>query len=284
MFILRLLKANCFKLKYSCYFMRKQIIFLLLIILVGNIIIANGTTDILKKDETKIDPKIIEIIERNKKIEIGTLSYPENETKIKTIVQLKREENNKGEKLSPYEKESRNEVISSNNLENKVKHKFSYINAFSLELTEEEIYRLTLEEEIEKIHYDYPIKAFLQESVPLINANSSWVLQSSEINLTGEKQTVCVIDTGVDFTHSDLQGKNLTCNIDCTQTNCPSNCSVLDDEGHGTPVAGIVGANGEIKGVAPDVKIIGIKALDATGSGSSGDVIKGIEWCVENSE
>ena len=53
--------------------------------------------------------------------------------------------------------------------------------------------------------------AFLQESVPLINATKTWPLQILGINLTGIKDTVCIIDTGVNFNHPDLIGKNKTC-------------------------------------------------------------------------
>src|SRR3989338_1907740 len=56
-----------------------------------------------------------------------------------------------------------------------------------------------------------------------------------------------------------------------------------DDHGHGTHVAGIVtSSDTTYKGVAPDAKIVAIKALNSAGSGLSSDIAAGIEWCVNN--
>jgi subtilisin family serine protease len=41
----------------------------------------------------------------------------------------------------------------------------------------------------------------------LINATSVWTEQIDGVNLTGKGETVCIIDSGVDFTHQDLIGK-----------------------------------------------------------------------------
>ena len=57
----------------------------------------------------------------------------------------------------------------------------------------------------------------------------------------------------------------------------------LDDFGHGSHVAGIVASeDSTYKGVAPDAKIVAIKVLSASGSGSTSDVISGVEWCTSN--
>jgi lantibiotic leader peptide-processing serine protease len=89
--------------------------------------------------------------------------------------------------------------------------------------------------------------------------------------ITGGSSAVLVgdIDTGIDFTHPDLQP-----NIDVANSaNCVSGAPVAgtaaqDDNGHGTHTAGIIAAasNGfGIVGVAPNVKIAGIKAGNAAG-------------------
>ncbi|MCK5234119.1 MAG: S8 family serine peptidase, partial [Candidatus Aenigmarchaeota archaeon] len=57
----------------------------------------------------------------------------------------------------------------------------------------------------------------------------------------------------------------------------------MDDNGHGTHVAGTAAGNGSLKGVAPDAKLLAYKVLDAYGSGSSSDVIAGIEQAVNDS-
>lgn len=130
---------------------------------------------------------------------------------------------------------------------------------------------------------------FLQDSVPLISADDVHTLKPNNLNLTGEGQTVCIIDTGVNYNHADLGGG-------CYGNNNPvSGCKIIggwdfvnndndpmDDNGHGTHVAGIVAANGSINGVAPGAKIIVIKACNATGSCFDWDIAPGIDWCVDN--
>lgn len=139
----------------------------------------------------------------------------------------------------------------------------------------------------------YPIYTFttnLQQSVPITNASRVRNDMFSGVNLTGKGTTVCIIDTGVDYTHADLGGCPSTSNINtagCSRViggrdfvNGDDN--PMDDNGHGTHVAGIVAANGGIVGVAPNVSIVAIKALDSGGSGTGSDIISGIDWCVNN--
>lgn len=92
---------------------------------------------------------------------------------------------------------------------------------------------------------------------------------------------VAVIDTGVD-PHSDLNWSNdrfYDCQGGCVATNA------YDDNGHGTHVAGSIGAlddgindgTTEVVGVAPGARIWGFKVLAANGSGSLSDVISAID-------
>src|SRR5439155_16478757 len=56
-----------------------------------------------------------------------------------------------------------------------------------------------------------------------------------------------------------------------------------DDNGHGTHVAGIVGANDvDHSGVAPGAQLMPVKVLDAAGVGASSDVIAGVEFAVDH--
>ena len=147
-------------------------------------------------------------------------------------------------------------------------------------LTKKEIEQLAVSDKIDFISEEKKYKIALTESVPLINATHSWNLQSLSINLTGSGQTVCIIDTGVNYSHPDLGGcwgnNNVSSNckviggwdycannIDCENS---EDSNPLDVEGHGTHVAGIVAANGTVNGVAPFSKIIMIKAANATGT------------------
>jgi subtilisin len=85
---------------------------------------------------------------------------------------------------------------------------------------------------------------------------------------------VAVIDTGIDLAHSDL---NAIDGVDCVTPGT----SAQDDEGHGTHVAGSIGARNTgsgLVGVAPGTKVFAAKVLNASGSGTISQVICGIDW------
>jgi subtilisin family serine protease len=84
---------------------------------------------------------------------------------------------------------------------------------------------------------------------------------------------VAVIDTGVDLSHPDL---NAVAGANCNGTGPPT-----DWFGHGTHVAGIIGAknNGSgAVGVAPGTKIWAVRVLGSNGSGYVSQIICGIDW------
>lgn len=164
--------------------------------------------------------------------------------------------------------------------EENVKHVFDEHVAVSV--SEKELRKLNNDKNIESIVIDKPVTAFLQDSVPLINTTNVWPIQLSNFNITGIDETVCILDTGINFSHPDLVGKNKTCIIDCNGPACAEDCSVGDDNGHGTHVAGIVAASAGINGVSKGASLIGVKVLNSTGSGSGSDVNAGIEWCIDN--
>src|SRR4029077_10662421 len=60
-----------------------------------------------------------------------------------------------------------------------------------------------------------------------------------------------------------------------------------DDYGHGTHIAGLVGSSGkltnfEYQGIAPNVRLVGLKVLDKNGSGKASDVIAALEFVTAN--
>jgi serine protease AprX len=242
------------------------LIFLTIILSGTGFVFSSGRSN--HPDETKIDSVILEEFERG-------------EEKVRVIIELEDEVEERGMfGIASVREVDRDEIAKSLNLDKKD----SYENYYYKEISLDDLEILKKENLVKDIYLSRKIRAFLQESVPLINATPTWNLNLENLNLNGSGQTVCVIDTGVDFTHPDLIGKNLTCNIDCFNKSCTENCSILDD--HGTHVAGIVGAYGGINGTAIGANLIGLKILDASGYGSNNelDLSRAIQWCIDNKE
>jgi subtilisin family serine protease len=86
-----------------------------------------------------------------------------------------------------------------------------------------------------------------------------------------------VIDSGIDKSHSDLYVVN--------HVNFTGDGKNRDCYGHGTHVAGTVGAKdntSDVVGVVPRAPLTGVKVLGCTGSGASSGVIKGVDWVTAN--
>lgn len=120
-------------------------------------------------------------------------------------------------------------------------------------------------------------------SAPFIGANEAW-----EAGYTGEGVTVAVIDTGADYTHPDLahafgdyKGYDFVDN-DSDPQETPRTSNPDDETAHGTHVSGTVAANGQIKGVAPEAKLFAYRVLGPGGSGTTENVIAGIEQAVKD--
>jgi Zn-dependent metalloprotease/subtilisin family serine protease len=103
--------------------------------------------------------------------------------------------------------------------------------------------------------------------------------------LSGKKlpnTIIAVVDTGVNYNLDDFAGKVLT-NLDHDFVN--NDDDAMDDEGHGTHVAGIIGAtsgnNISITGINQIEKILPVKVLDSEGSGSSENVALGIRYAAD---
>ncbi|MEK6968918.1 MAG: S8 family serine peptidase [Nanoarchaeota archaeon] len=219
-------------------------------------------------------------------------------------------DNQNNNQISDQEKEqnikdNQAEVLNNLNLEEKetafgllneekefeLKHQYNSLNALAGEVTEAGLEKLKDDPNVEKVILNGVKHIFLADSVPLINADDAHSFLVGEQGITGKGEAVCVVDTGVDYTHAALGGCT-------TETFLAGECGTvvagydflnndpdpLDDQGHGTHVAGIIASNDEkYKGVAPEAKIVAVKVCDAQGSCSDADVLAGIESCITNS-
>jgi subtilisin family serine protease len=92
---------------------------------------------------------------------------------------------------------------------------------------------------------------------------------------------VAVVDTGVDYTHPDLQGLFVD-GYDFVN----KDADARDDQGHGTAVAGVIAARTQNRegqaGMCWTCRVMPIKVLDASGSGTTSDIAAGIVWAVNH--
>jgi subtilisin family serine protease len=116
-----------------------------------------------------------------------------------------------------------------------------------------------------------------------IDAVEGWDLQTSASHVI-----VAVLDTGIRQSHEDLKENLWTNPVDGTHgfNAFTGNHDPEDDNGHGTMVAGVLGAVGNnakgVTGVAWQVQILAAKCLDASGSGSDSRVIACLEFARTN--
>lgn len=129
-----------------------------------------------------------------------------------------------------------------------------------------------------------------------IGAVAAWELSTGTTN-----HVVAVVDTGMDYTHPDLQANvwsapaAFSVTIAGSTVTCPAGshgfnaitfaCDPMDDNKHGTHVSGTIGAVGNnsegVVGVNWTTRLMGIKFLDAGGTGYVSDAVNAIEFAIQ---
>ncbi|EPG73282.1 peptidase, S8/S53 family [Leptospira fainei serovar Hurstbridge str. BUT 6] len=133
-----------------------------------------------------------------------------------------------------------------------------------------------------------------------ISAESAWTLQTD-----CSSAIVAVVDSGINYNHQDLTNEMWSPSGTCFDENggttttggsCPNHGwnyagtrtanDPMDYTGHGTHVAGTIGAQGNngigTTGVCQTSKLMAVRVMDETGSGSTTNIIKGINFAVNN--
>ncbi len=152
-----------------------------------------------------------------------------------------------------------------------VKRRFRLVDAIAAEIPVPRLTEIAAEPFVARIELDEEVTAFAD--VGALGVDGLYA-----DGYDGSGVVVAVVDTGVDLDHPTLP--NLAAGYDFVNDDADPD----DDHGHGTHVAGIVGAqDAEYPGVAPGVVLLPVKVLDASGTGMSSDVIAGIEWSVGSS-
>ncbi len=119
--------------------------------------------------------------------------------------------------------------------------------------------------------------AELVQVQPLIRADAA----RPRFRVTGRGLTVAVFDTGLRTSHIDFAGR-VVAQRNFTNDNGGDKTNASDGDGHGTNVTGIIASDGVHHGIAPEAKIVPIKVLPNSGSGSFTMVRDGLQWVLDN--
>ncbi len=154
-------------------------------------------------------------------------------------------------------------------------------------LPKDEVAALRREPNVKYVTADRKVEIASQETptgIERIGASANEGLRIDEANDLRVNADVAVIDTGIDFEHPDL---NVVARTDCVpasedpETQECTDDAGFDANGHGTHVAGTIGAldNGEgVVGVAPGARLWAVKVLNANGIGWDSWIISAVEW------
>lgn len=169
-----------------------------------------------------------------------------------------------------------------------IEHNLREFDALSISLTPRALEKLAENPNVD--HIERPSETSLmgteaQWNVEAVHAPEAWAE-----GYTGEGIKVAVIDSGVNTNHNDLDiEESISFVSDNPETTSVDESSVVDQDGHGTHVAGVISANigGEkvygrdVVGVAPDVELYSLKAI-AKKEGNTLDIIEAIHWAIDH--
>lgn len=109
-----------------------------------------------------------------------------------------------------------------------------------------------------------------------IKMPTSWDITKGSTSIT-----VAVVDTGIDYNNPDFSGRSIR-GYDFVN----NDSNPMDDMGHGTHVAGTIGAvtnnNLGVAGINWDVTLLAVKVMNAQGSGTTSNIAEGIQYAADN--
>lgn len=156
------------------------------------------------------------------------------------------------------------------------------VGAFSVELSELDAQELRKDSRVVRIEPEqtYSISQTLTCPAPVSQPSQTLGWGARRIGYgDGTGKVAWVVDTGIDLCHPDL-------NVDKSRSRSFVDTSGGNDKnGHGTHVAGIIGAKNNsigIRGVASNTKVIAVKVLTDSGSSSGSSVLSGLDYVYKN--
>jgi subtilisin len=160
-----------------------------------------------------------------------------------------------------------------------VDHLYQYaLKGYAARMSEQAASRVAQDPRVRSVEPDRVVTAFEQRVPTGINRIDGESSSTVSGNGSGAVDVdVAVVDTGIDVDHPDLKvvgGRN-----------CSTGKSFDDGHGHGTHVAGTIGAKDDtngVVGVAPGARLWAVRVLDNSGRGTWSSVICGVDWVTEN--
>lgn len=171
-----------------------------------------------------------------------------------------------------------------------IKRRYKIINAISADIPQESMDIIRKSPNVEYIEIDEKVFAHVPigtcQPVQVLKQTIPWGIERigsrlvNAVGNTGKGIKVGILDTGIDYNHEDLKnnyrgGYNFVGN----------NNNPIDDNSHGTHVAGIIAAEDNdigVVGVAPDAYLYSVKVLAFDSTGSTSDIVSGLEWSIDN--
>jgi len=162
---------------------------------------------------------------------------------------------------------------------------FSLLSGAWVDGSEAEIERIRSSPLVKSVTPSYLYYPILSRSVSEVNADN--LVTRENVQLTGRGINIAVLDTGIDYTHEDFGSCDKT---QAENNSCPKiiygynfvedNKNILDLVGHGTHVASTIAGNGELKGVAPESRLMIYKVCDDSGC-PEGAILAGLERAID---
>ena len=156
--------------------------------------------------------------------------------------------------------------------------RFRLIDGFAATMTAPQIHALARHPGLLRIEPDFEVRTAMEAA----DRDFGTERARNQFDVSGAGTEICIVDTGVDPGHEQLDSKAPIPFLDLVN----GETTAYDDQGHGTHVASIAagdGTGGQIaplfNGVAPDAAISAVKVLPSTGIGQDSDVVLGVEWC-----
>jgi serine protease AprX len=169
----------------------------------------------------------------------------------------------------------------------KLKARHQSVTGYSALVPAGSLAALSEDPDVERISYDAPVRALMDVALKAVRAD---LAPAGPGGLDGSGIGIAFIDTGVQA-HVDLVGGRGPTDVVEVEI-VGREKGLMDYFGHGTHVAGVLVGSGAassgplafrtFRGVAPGARLISVRALQADGTGTTSDVLAGIDWVLSH--